>query len=115
MKTKTKENPETHELFEFINKSLTKCAFITLIAKCRVICGKKTFKPRDRIIMIKPDYSLIVDDVSKLEPLCSLPPESKFQTKIENKILIFKGFNENTRESMEIKIYKAHLATYHKS
>ncbi len=114
MHTKTKENPKTLELFDFINKSLSKRAFLTLIAECKIICSGKTFKPKDRMIMIKPDYTLIVDDVTNLEPLCSLPPESKFQTKIENEIIYFNGFNENTNESVLVEIYKAYLASYHK-
>ena len=61
--------------------------------------------------MIKPDYTLLVDDVNNLEPLCSLPPESKFQIKIEQGIIYFKGFNENTTESIELEIYKGYLAS----
>jgi RecB family endonuclease NucS len=113
MKTKTKESPENSELFDFINKSLAKRAFITLIAHCKIKFNGKTLESRDRIIMIKPDGTFIVHDASNSEPLYSLPPKSKFQTKIENKIIYFNGYNENTLESIELEIYKAHLASCH--
>ncbi len=115
MKIKTKTNPEAEELHNFINKSLQRRAFLTLIAKCEIICNGKTFKLKDRIIMVKPDKTLIVDDVINLEPLCSLPPNSKFQTKIEDNAILLKGYNENTTESVTVNIYKAHLATCHKA
>lgn len=115
MKIKTKINPKTKELHNFISKSLQKRAYLTLIAECEIICNNKTFKLKNRIIMVKPDRTLIVDDVINIEPLCSLPPESKFQTKIEDNIIIFNGFNENTAQSVLVKIYKAHLASYHKA
>ena len=115
MKIKTKINPEVTELYDFINISLQKRGFLTVIAECGIICNGKTFNLKNRIIMVKPDKTLIIDEVINLEPLCSLPPKSKFQTKIEDNMLFFKGINENTTESIMVKIYKAHLASCHKA
>lgn len=59
MKTKTKENPKTKESLKLINESLQKKKYLTIIAKCKLKNDEKSTK--DRIIMIKPDGTLIVD------------------------------------------------------
>lgn len=111
MKTKTIENPQTRELYDFINESLNKSTFLTLIANCKIKYNEKTTNSRDRLIMIKPDGSFIIHHEYDFKPLASLSHHSKFQTKIMDNKIIVTAIKSN--ELLEIEIIRAYLASSH--
>lgn len=111
MKTKTIENPQNRELYDFIEKSLNKRVFLTLIANCKIKYTGKTMNSKDRLIMIKPDGSFIIHHEHDFKPLASLPPHSKFRTKIMGDKIAITAIKSN--KLLEIEIIRAYLASNH--
>ena len=111
METKTIENPQTRELYDFIEESLNKKAFLTLIANCKIKYNGKTMNPKDRLIMIKPDGSFIIHHEYDFKHVVSLHSHSEFQTKIMDNKIIINLIKSN--QSLEIEIIRAYLASSH--
>ncbi|WP_414469248.1 hypothetical protein [Methanobacterium sp. ACI-7] len=115
MKTKSIKNPEITELSNFLDRSLSKKALIIIIADCKIRYNGKTnkkFESRERMIMIKPDGSLIIDHEYGLEPVSSIIG-NKFEIKMENNKLYILASNKNSLESIEVEILKGYLASCH--
>ncbi|MGF7119179.1 RecB family endonuclease NucS [Methanobacterium oryzae] len=109
METKTIKNPQNRELYDFIDESLRKKAFLTLIAKCKIKYTGKTMNLRDILIMIKPDGSFIIHHEYDFKPVASLPSHSKFQTKIMDNKIVISTIKSN--ESLELEIIRAYLVS----
>lgn len=115
MKTKAIKNPEIEKLSNFLNISLAKKALIIIIADCKIRYKGKTskrFGPRDRMIMIKPDGSFIVDHEYGVESISSIVG-NKCEIKMENNKLYILTSNKNSLESIEVEIRKGYLASCH--
>lgn len=113
---RTKENPEPTETLNFIDEGLSKRAFITIIACCKIkYKGRATSKlgSGDRAIIIKTDGSFIVHQDYNLEPVNWQPPNCKFRTWIEENNVYISGVRRNPPESLQIEIINTHLVSYH--
>lgn len=113
---KTKETPKPAEMLKFIDEGLSKRAFITIIACCKIkYKGRATGRlgSGDRTIIIKTDGSFIVHQDYSLEPVNWQPPNCKFRTWIEENKVYICGVRRNPHESLEVEIIKTHLVSYH--
>ncbi|MGB9937308.1 MAG: endonuclease NucS [Methanobacterium sp.] len=114
---RTQENPEPIETLKFIDEGLSKKAFVTIIACCKIkYKGRAISKlgSGDRTIIIKTDGSFIVHQDYNLEPVNWQPPNCKFRTWIEGNNVYICGVRRNPSESLEVEIIKTHLVSYHK-
>lgn len=113
---KLDENPETGEVFDFINEALSKRAFIIIVACCRIkYRGRATSRlgSGDRTIIIKTDGSFLVHQDYNLEPVNWQPPNCKFKTRMEKGRVYLCGVRRNPPESLEVEICKTHMISYH--
>ena len=117
MKIKVQQNPENEELLDLINESLSKRAFLVIIACCRIkYRGRATSKlgSGDRTIIIKSDGSFLIHQDYNLEPVNWQPPNCNFKAKIEDNSIFITGVRRNPPESLEVEIYRTYMASYHK-
>lgn len=115
MKLVEEKNPDMERLLQIITEGLSKRAFITIMASCRVYYdGRATSRLElgDRIILIKSDGSFIIHQDRNLEPVNWQPPKTKVTASIHQGMVKLKGVRRNPSESLEVEILNTHLASY---
>ena len=115
MKLVEEKNPDTERVLEIITEGISKRAFITIMASCRVYYdGRATSRLElgDRIILIKSDGSFIIHQDRNLEPVNWQPPKTKVTANIHQGMVKLKGVRRNPSESLEVEILQTHLASY---
>lgn len=115
MKLVEEKNPDTERVLEIITEGISKRAFITIMASCRVYYeGRATSRLElgDRIILIKSDGSFIIHQDRNLEPVNWQPPKTKVIVNIHQGMVKLKGVRRSPSESLEVEILQTHLASY---
>lgn len=115
MKVVEEKNPDMERVLEIINEGLSKRAFITIMASCRVYYdGRATSRLGlgDRIILIKSDGSFIIHQDRNLEPVNWQPPKTKVTVNIHQGMVKVRGVRRNPSESLEAEILHAHMVSY---
>lgn len=115
MKLVEEKNPDTERVLEIITEGISKRAFITIMASCRVYYeGRATSRLElgDRIILIKSDGSFIIHQDRNLEPVNWQPPKTKVTVNIHQGMVKLKGVRRSPSESLEVEILQTHLASY---
>ncbi|OPX58646.1 MAG: Endonuclease NucS [Methanobacterium sp. PtaB.Bin024] len=115
MKLVEEKNPDTELVLEIITEGISKRAFITIMASCRVYYeGRATSRLElgDRIILIKSDGSFIIHQDRNLEPVNWQPPKTKVTVNIHQGMVKLKGVRRSPSESLEVEILQTHLASY---
>jgi endonuclease len=115
MKLEVKKNPESKQVFDFINEALSKKAFLFVIACCRVNYEGRAVSRLgygDRTIILKSDGSFMIHQDINLEPVNWQPPTTKIKVFFEKGKLYIKGFRSIPREILEVEISKTYLISY---
>ncbi|MBP1946261.1 endonuclease NucS [Methanobacterium petrolearium] len=115
MKLVEEKNPDAERVLEIIIEGISKRAFITIMASCRVYYeGRATSRLElgDRIILIKSDGSFIIHQDRNLEPVNWQPPKTKVTANIHQGMVKLKGVRRNPSELLEVEILQTHLASY---
>lgn len=115
MKLVEEKNPDMEQLLEIITEGLSKRAFITIMASCRVYYDGRAISRLelgDRIIIIKADGSFIIHQDRNLEPVNWQPPKTKVTVSLHQGMVKLKGVRRNPHETLEVEILNTHLATY---
>ncbi|HHY00388.1 MAG TPA: endonuclease NucS [Methanothermobacter sp.] len=100
---------------EIIIEGLSKRAFITIMASCRVYYdGRATSRLGlgDRVIIIKSDGSFIIHQDRNLEPVNWQPPKTKVTAHIHQGMVKVKGVRRTPSESLEVEILQTHMVSY---
>ncbi|ACX73469.1 protein of unknown function DUF91 [Methanocaldococcus vulcanius M7] len=112
MKVHFLHKPDIKNLVNFIKEHIYDSVII-LLSRCSVIYdgrAKSTLNEGDRIIMIKPDGSLLIHKNKKREPVNWQPSGSSISYKIENKQFIIRSIRKKPREVLEIIVYEVYHA-----
>ncbi|WP_457613739.1 endonuclease NucS [Methanocaldococcus sp.] len=112
MKVHFLHKPDIKNLENFIKKHASD-SIIILLSRCSVIYdgrAKSTLNEGDRVVMIKPDGSLLIHKNKKREPVNWQPPGSSIFYKVENKNFIIKSIRKKPREVLEIIAHKIYHA-----
>jgi endonuclease len=115
MKLVEEKNPDVELVLEIINEGLSKRAFITIMASCRVYYDGRAISRLelgDRIILIKSDGSFIIHQDRNLEPVNWQPPKTKVNASIHQGMVKLKGVRRNPHETLEVEILNTHLVSY---
>ena len=115
MKLVEEKNPNMERVLEIITEGLSKRAFITIMAACRVYYdGRATSRLGlgDRIILIKSDGSFIIHQDRNLEPVNWQPPKTKVTANIHQGMVQVKGVRRSPSESLEVEILNTHMISY---
>jgi hypothetical protein len=115
MKLVEEKNPDTERVLEIIIEGLSKRAFITIMASCRVYYdGRATSRLGlgDRVIIIKSDGSFIIHQDRNLEPVNWQPPKTKVTAYIHQGMVKVKGVRRTPSESLEVEILQTHMVSY---
>lgn len=115
MKLVEEKNPDTERVLEIIIEGLSKRAFITIMASCRVYYdGRATSRLGlgDRVIIIKSDGSFIIHQDRNLEPVNWQPPKTKVTAHIHQGMVKVKGVRRTPSESLEVEILQTHMVSY---
>jgi RecB family endonuclease NucS len=99
--------PELSQAETFIKEALTRNETIIIVGACIVnYFGRaSSILPRgERIIILKPDGTVLVHQKEKREPVNWNPPGSKITVKLENNILQITSVRKNPKEILLINI-----------
>ena len=100
------EFPSSEELKHVLNNK-TKRHVIMIFANCNIDNkgrAKSTLSDGDKIILIKPDGTLLVHENKKREPVNWQPPGSKVNALTKNDKLIILSKRDKPREELKIQI-----------
>ncbi|NYB52358.1 MAG: endonuclease NucS [Methanobacteriaceae archaeon] len=115
MKLVVENNPDVERVLEIISEGLSKKAFITIMASCRVYYDGRAISRLelgDRIILIKSDGSFIIHQDRNLEPVNWQPPKTKVSVSLHQGMVKIKGVRRSPHETLEVEILNTHLASY---
>lgn len=115
MKLVEEKNPDTERVLEILTEGLSKKAFITILASCRVYYdGRATSRLElgDRVIIIKSDGSFIIHQDRNLEPVNWQPPKTKVTARIHQGMVKVRGVRRTPSESLEVEILQTHMISY---
>ncbi|HMK54279.1 MAG TPA: endonuclease NucS [Methanobacteriaceae archaeon] len=116
MKLFTENNPDNHELCQLLIKGISKRAFITLIASCKVFYeGRATSRLGlgDRTILIKSDGAFIIHQDRNLEPVNWQPAKTKVAVEHKNGLVYLKGMRLSPAETLEVEIHRGYQISYY--
>lgn len=110
VKTRTLENPDPEKALKTIRKSFSE-NLTTIFGEWEV-----GYKGRassylglgDRLIILKPDGTLLVHKEEKRKPVNWQPPKSKHSVKIKDDRLVVKSVRDNPKESITIIFEEIH-------
>ena len=115
MKLVEEKNPDTERVLEILTEGLSKRAFITILASCRVYYdGRATSRLElgDRVIIIKSDGSFIIHQDRNLEPVNWQPPKTKVTARIHQGMVKVRGVRRTPSESWKLEILQTHMISY---
>lgn len=104
--------PDNEEAKQEIKKALKKNEMITLYCNCSVHYkgrAESKLENGDRVILIKPDKTLLVHKPEGRNPINWMAERSSIKTSINGGILELTAENINPRESMKISINEVHM------
>ncbi len=100
------ESPSLYEAREFINKFKHRCVLI-VFANCEIEYegrAKSSLTPGDRLIITKPDGTILVHEDKKRMPINWQPPGSKIIAKEENNKLVIYSKRDKPKEELFVKV-----------
>ncbi|MGQ4892131.1 MAG: endonuclease NucS [Candidatus Njordarchaeia archaeon] len=100
------EEPEAEEAINFINQQKTNMVLV-IFANCEVNYegrAKSTLSSGDRIIIIKPDGTLLIHEDSKRKPVNWQPPGSRIKAIKRGKKMYIVSRRDKPKETVEIQI-----------
>ena len=106
------EEPEIDESINFINKYKASMVLI-LFANCEVNYegrAKSVLSHGDRIIMIKPDGTLLIHEDSKRKPVNWQPPGSRIKAVKKQEKMYIVSKRDRPKETVEIQVETVYLA-----
>ncbi|MDP3065275.1 MAG: endonuclease NucS [Methanobacteriaceae archaeon] len=116
MKLFTENNPDNQRLSQLLIKGLSKRAFITIIASCKVFYeGRATSRLGlgDRTLLMKSDGAFIIHQDRNLEPVNWQPAKTKVAVEHKNGLVYLKGMRLNPAETLEVEIHRCYQISYY--
>jgi len=117
MKLFSENYPDNQRLCQLLIQGLSKRAFITLIASCKVFYdGRATSRlgMGDRTILIKADGAFIIHQDRNLEPVNWQPAKTKLAVELKNGLVYLKGMRRNPSETLEVEIHRGYQISYYR-
>lgn len=108
------EEPDPQEISELITR-LKHLYMITIFARCEINYegrAKSKLSIGDRLILIKPDGTLLVHEDKKREPINWQPPGSKIINTLDGEKLKIVSKRDKPREILEINIYNVFFIAF---
>lgn len=105
--------PELTEIAEFIKK-YWRSHVVVLFLNCEVRYrgrAESFLEYGDRILMTKPDGTLLIHDQSKREPINWQPPGSTIAVRVKDKMLVIRSIRPHPREEIIISSPIIYVAT----
>ncbi|NPA47059.1 MAG: DUF91 domain-containing protein [Thermococci archaeon] len=112
-KVEFRENPSPEEVKLFVDSAVSSEGILTIFARCRVHYdgrAKSELGSGDRIIMVKPDGSLLIHKGEKREPVNWQPPGSVVRLEIREKPVLI-SVRRKPRETLEVELDEVYLVT----
>lgn len=103
----SESNPSLEQAQEIASNSVQYKSLLTILAKCKVDYTGRTssFLPTgDRLILRKPDGTILVHTDKGREPINWQPPGATLQVQLNNDKLVLLSIRTSPRESIEIEI-----------
>ncbi|RLE53749.1 MAG: endonuclease NucS [Candidatus Methanomethylicota archaeon] len=107
-------NPSLEEAHDAVKESLTRTLLLTLIGLCQVSYQGRASSELDwgdRLIVIKPDGSVLIHQSQGYEPVNWQPPGSIINTQLSEGYLVIKAIRRKPAEELIIRFTKVYALT----
>lgn len=108
-------NPDNEKSLKIIKEALSKRAFLTIIASCRVFYEGRAVSRLglgDRTVIIKGDGAFLVHQDRNLEPVNWQPPKTKINVEMDKGLISIRGARRSPPETLQVEIHHTNLIYY---